>query len=305
MGLLSRFHALVGEVRNRLGANSVAEASVADAIRYLEETQKYSGAIRVSGTTTFAREDAARVASRSVGRTPGYAELQAWVERDGRNPEFPSTCYVLVGENELVGALFQGLSASMPMRPGLRVPVRLQIFTAQVQGQTRVDAWIWAGSDAPQWRYSRESPPPITTQQRAQEAHEARKSLVRDALMEGGSRGAAIRAGMKRGVHYLELIEPIKQLKRENRLEEALTLAYQAIQAAENEARREAKKGGGREPPPWYTLQAAIIHRKLKQRDAEIAVLERWMKAAPPDRRSGSQVEIRLDKLIGGDKQAQ
>ena len=152
---------------------------------------------------------------------------------------------------------------AMPMRPGLRVPVRLQIFTAQVQGQTRVDAWIWAGSDAPQWRYSRESPPPITTQQRAQEAHEARKSLVRDALMEGGSRGAAIRAGMKRGVHYLELIEPIKQLKRENRLE-ALTLATKPFKPRRTKPVGRRRRVGTR--PHLVHAQAAIIHRKLKKR---------------------------------------
>ena len=92
------------------------------------------------------------------------------------------------------------------------------------------------------------------------------------------------------GVHYLELLEPIKQLKREGRLEEALSLCYQAIAGAENDR-------DGREPAPAYTLEAAIIHRKLGQRKEEIAVLKRWIQQCPKDRRDGSQVALRLAKL--------
>jgi hypothetical protein len=98
---------------------------------------------------------------------------------------------------------------------------------------------------------------------------------------------------MVNGVHYLQLIEPIKQLKREERLDEALTLCYAAIDGAE--AGRE-----GREPAPWYTEQAAIIHRKLGQKDQEVAVLERWLRACPADRRENSGIAQRLDKLRGG-----
>lgn len=95
---------------------------------------------------------------------------------------------------------------------------------------------------------------------------------------------------MVKGVHYLELVEPIKQLKREGRLEEALQLCYQAIQGAENDR-------GRQEPAPAYTIDAAIIHRKLKQRDEEIAVLQRWIDHCPPKRRAGSRVAERLAKL--------
>lgn len=94
------------------------------------------------------------------------------------------------------------------------------------------------------------------------------------------------------GVHYLELVEPIKQLKREDRLEEALVLCYKAIEAAEGAA-------GMREPAPWYTEQAAIVHRKLRQRDEEIAVLKRWLAKCPKFRRGGSRIADRLAKLEG------
>ena len=90
--------------------------------------------------------------------------------------------------------------------------------------------------------------------------------------------------------HYLETVEPIQQLKREKRLEEALALCYGAIEAAENDAR-------GREPAPWYTEQAAIIHRKLGQRDEEIAVLERWITKCPIGRRDDSSIQSRLNKM--------
>ena len=116
--------------------------------------------------------------------------------------------------------------------------------------------------------------------------------MVQDAIAGGGMRAQQFAAGMVNGVHYLQLIEPIKQLKREERLDEALTLCYAAIDGAES-ARE------GREPAPWYTEQAAIIHRKLGQTDQEVAVLERWLKACPADRRENSGIALRLEKLKG------
>lgn len=122
-------------------------------------------------------------------------------------------------------------------------------------------------------------------------AHQADiNKMVADVLANGGSRAASSEAGMVRGVHYLQLVEPIKQLKRDGRMEDALVLCYAAIQGAE--AARQ-----GREPAPWYTEQAAIIRRKLGQRDDEIAVLRRWLAICPPDRREGSRIKQRLEKL--------
>lgn len=53
----------------------------------------------------------------------------------------------------------------------------------------------------------------------------------------------------------------------------------------------------GREPAPAYTEHAAIIHRKLGQRDEEIAVLKRWLRLCPAGQRDGSQIGQRLAKL--------
>lgn len=101
-----------------------------------------------------------------------------------------------------------------------------------------------------------------------------------------------VRRGMVDGVHYLELVEPIKQLKRDGRPEEALVLCYKAIEAAEHGR-------DGREPAPAYTGHAAIIRRKLGQKDEEIAVLKRWLAVCPADRRDGSRIAERLAKLVG------
>lgn len=95
---------------------------------------------------------------------------------------------------------------------------------------------------------------------------------------------------MIEGVHYLELIEPIKQLKRDGRLEEALTLCYAPIEGAENGR-------DGRVPAPWYTEQAAITHRKRGQKNQEIAVLERWLRFVPMEARSNTELGARLAKI--------
>jgi hypothetical protein len=115
-------------------------------------------------------------------------------------------------------------------------------------------------------------------------------TMVREAVQEGGARAQQFKSGLVDGVHYLELVEPIKQLKREGRPEEALVLCCKAIEAAE-------RGRDGREPAPWYTQQEAIVHRKLGQKDEEIAVLKRWLAACPKSRRAGSKIAERLAKL--------
>ena len=117
-----------------------------------------------------------------------------------------------------------------------------------------------------------------------------RSDMVREALAGGGARAAQFTAGMVNGVHYLELVEPIKQLKREGRFEDALVLCYAAIEGAEGDR-------NGREPAPAYTEHAAIVLRKLGRRDEEILVLKRWLALCPPQYRDGSRIGERLAKL--------
>jgi len=189
-----------------------------------------------------------------------------------------------------IGALPGYKTQELALKPGLSLPVLVQLFSANGPKGRRVDAWAWLGPGAPRWRYGPSSCPPTTTEERAKEAHDERQRMVAEGLAGGGTQAEQFRAGMVNGVHYLELVEPIKELKREGRLDEALQLCYQAIQGAENDR-------DGREPAPAYTIDAAIIHRKLKQRDEEIAVLQRWIDHCPPERRAGSQIATRLAKL--------
>lgn len=131
----------------------------------------------------------------------------------------------------------------------------------------------------------------MTSEAKSAEQHRQRGEMVDRQRRAGGSQEREASLGTVRGTHYLELVEPIKQLKREGRLEDALALCYQAIEGAE-------RSRTGRGPAPWYTEQAAIIHRKLKQRDLEIAVLQRYLDACPIEIRSNTRITERLNKLL-------
>jgi hypothetical protein len=106
-----------------------------------------------------------------------------------------------------------------------------------------------------------------------------------------------------RGRHFLDWGVELRQLKREGRLDEALALAMEIIEATErgqaveerNAPKRAAYFGGKpgdylpRETPPGWTEHAAIILRKLARFDEEVAVIDRWIAhAGPPDRWVGT-----------------
>lgn len=133
----------------------------------------------------------------------------------------------------------------------------------------------------------RDAPSPDHREEKRAAAHAARQDMVRRALREGGARAEHVEAGMVRGVHYLELVEPIKAAKRAGRLQEAWEMALAAVQGAENDPHFPV-------PPPWYTEQAAIIARKLGRRDDEVAVLERYLAHLDPAARAGHPLTKRL-----------
>ncbi len=254
------------------------------------------GLVKISGTTTFKRDAANSVGVKTVGSPPGYGVETGWLQNEYLYSSGSRTISVKV-EGVTIGSLPSYLVNQLNLNDGERIQVPVQIFTSDSPKGFRVDAWTWIGDTPPKWEYSVTSRPPVTTGARAAEHHTQVQRMVADALKGGGNRAAEFRAGMVDGAHYLELIEPIKQLKRESRLDEALALAYQAIEGAERSARADQKRGISVEPAPWYTIQAAIIHRKLKQREQEVAVLERWLCATPKSRREGSKVAERLAKL--------
>lgn len=85
----------------------------------------------------------------------------------------------------------------------------------------------------------------------------------------------------------------VQGLEREGRLDEALQLLEALITAAEQEA-----EVSGREPAPAYTERAAIIHRKRRDYAGEMAVIERWAKACPPERRGSGATQAKLLKRL-------
>lgn len=73
--------------------------------------------------------------------------------------------------------------------------------------------------------------------------------------------------------HFSDCVEDIKQLKRELRYEEAISLLLNTINATEHEA---SVAGTGWGVAPWYYEQLAIIYRKQGRINDEIAILERY-----------------------------
>lgn len=81
---------------------------------------------------------------------------------------------------------------------------------------------------------------------------------------------------MLRGRHYTEYVEQVKEFKRAGNLVDALALLEQLMGAAEAEANNDRLV-----MPPWYAEQAAVAHRKLGDRAAEVAVLRRYVSPTP------------------------
>jgi hypothetical protein len=244
--------------------------------------------VEVAGTTTFTKEAVAALADRHDLGTRGYYEGPAQLQLEPDNPADPHAVAVLV-EGEKVGYLPSPAPRGAGLKPGASAPATYQLHVLR-EAKLKAKAFVWLGDGQPKWDHTEDNPPRLTTAERANEAHREMSSMVQEAMAGGGARAAQFKRGMVDGVHYLELVEPIKQLKRDGRLDEALVLCYKAITAAEGDA-------GGREPAPWYTEQAAIVHRKLAQKDEEIAVLKRWLAKCPKAHRNGSRIAERLAKL--------
>ncbi|PRQ11715.1 hypothetical protein C1Y63_04720 [Corynebacterium sp. 13CS0277] len=101
-------------------------------------------------------------------------------------------------------------------------------------------------------------------------------------------------AGRIDGKHFREYTDTVKQLKREGRLEEALALQLRILEAANRyhqasyelisvPHRRDCEREGWQLPNLQAithhrnTIDTAIIYRKLKDYDGEIAVLEGYL----------------------------
>lgn len=287
MGIKNWFRQSLGRKPSEIGENHPIVAGSAPVTVSLQVGG--NPCVEAAGTTTFAKAAVITLAGRYRLPERGYLEVGARLQREPDNP-VDADAVAIVVDGEKVGNLPSYLARALPLPPETSVEVRYQLHVLRGE-KWAAKAFVWLGQGMPQWTYSADNPPPLTSRERTLTTARQQSEMVREALEEGGDRARQFQRGMYRGVHYLQLVEPIKQLKRENRLEEALALCYRAVKGAEQD--RE-----GREPAPWYTEQAAIVHRKLGQHQEEIAVLERWLSMAPPDRREDSKIAERYRKCI-------
>lgn len=244
----------------------------------------------MTGTTTHGDPEL-RALFAAAGRADGgLLERGGHLVAEPENPVDANAVAVHV-EGARIGYLPGHLAERLQLAPGDTVACQVQLWGAADGGRLRVVGWVAVGSGDVAWPHTAGNPPPVTIGEQ-RDADAARVTAMVDAALAGDSpeRAEQFRRGMVGGYHFLETVEPIKQLKREGRLEEALALCYGAINAAEHD--RE-----GREPAPWYTEQAAIIHRKRGEHDKELEVLQRWVRLCPAERRAGHRLTQRLAKL--------
>ncbi|WP_256840811.1 HIRAN domain-containing protein [Ornithinimicrobium cryptoxanthini] len=244
--------------------------------------------VEMTGTTIFGAENLTSLFSAHGLSDGGVLELDGQLVPEPDNPADSNALAVHV-QGVRVGYVPGYLAARAPHKDQA-LECQVQLWAAATPRGLRVRGWTAVGTGPADWPHNQDIPPAITTQELRAEQAAATSRMIDAALADGGQRAAEIKQGMVGQHHYLETVEPIKQLKREGRLEAALVLCYGAIAAAERDR-------DGREPAPWYTEQAAIIHRKLGQRAEEEAVLRRWLDSCPPERRSGSRIQQRLDKI--------
>jgi hypothetical protein len=248
-----------------------------------------SGAIELTGTTTFGAEAVDRLVARHAVTDGGTFEGSATLQREPTNPVDPDAVLVLV-EGERIGYLPSYAAQLIDLSNEGSIALPVQLFTTRDERRRWTRAWVWLDQTEPRWDFSESNRPPLTSaEKRVAQARQTR-AMVDEALADGGARAQEFQAGMVDGVHYLELVEPIQELKRQGRLEEALALCYKAIEGAEG------NPYGGM-PAPFYTEQAAIVLRKLARRDEEVAVLQRWLAHLTEDRRAQTALGQRLAKL--------
>lgn len=138
---------------------------------------------------------------------------------------------------------------------------------------------IGTQDEADQWSKAQKS---IVAERKAErkvarKAEEASKAEDRRQVAAARKAEEAIKpviyssAEIVRGRPYVEWVEPLKQMNREGRYEESKALLREIVEAAEQQSREE-----GSQLPPAYYEMLAIIFRREKNYDAEVAVLERY-----------------------------
>lgn len=269
----------------------------------------------LAGTTTSRADDARAVMERYGQAAHGFLETTGSLVREFSDERQEESVGVAV-DGTTIGYLWTVNNDSLA-RESFERPLPVQMFCETVDDAVRVEAWAWLAPTAPAWNWSSQNRPPMTTEGKGAQRAADTQRMLREQAAGSPARAREISRGTVDGVHYLELVEPIKQAKREGRNEDALTLCYQAIQGAENDRPRDEDRFDGYDdlvkrgiiepraadegwvPAPGYTKHAAIILRKLKRADEEIAVLERYLQWVPDDTRAQHEFTERIAKVRG------
>lgn len=97
--------------------------------------------------------------------------------------------------------------------------------------------------------------------------------------------------GKFKGRHYTEYVEEVKDLKREDPLDDLIELLQRLVDATEDES---AQEGFG--VAPWYFEQLAVAYHKRKDYASEVAILERFASLPHAPGASPPQLLERLEK---------
>ncbi|WP_328320471.1 hypothetical protein OHA70_21880 [Kribbella sp. NBC_00382] len=183
----------------------------------------------MTGTTTFGAEALADLFIAHQAPEGGVLELPGMLIAEPENPADASAVAVHV-QGARIGYLPGYLAQEEPFDDV--GSCRVQLWAAQTDKGLRVRGWAAWGGETIAWPYTTSNPPAVTVEDRRVEAAAATSTMVDEALRGGGERAAQFQRGLLGSYHYLETVEPIKELKRLGRLDEALTLCYGAIEAA-------------------------------------------------------------------------
>jgi hypothetical protein len=96
--------------------------------------------------------------------------------------------------------------------------------------------------------------------------------------------------GFYKDRHYTEWVEDLQQLKRDGRLDDYEKIMLILLDA--NEADLKKQQWG---VAPWYYEQLAILYRKQKRYEAEVAVLERYDR----QKKAGGVKPAKLKERLG------
>jgi hypothetical protein len=94
------------------------------------------------------------------------------------------------------------------------------------------------------------------------------------------------------GRYYTTYVDEVRRLKRAAQFDQAERLLLRLVDATEEEAR-----ANGCGVAPWYYAQLAIIYTKLKQRTAELTILERYERQEKAPGARPAKLATRLARL--------